>query len=132
VRPPRLPLGDAYAGVCRANPAEPRQPSESCQAEFCNRGYARGVCECFPSNATCDAVRFSITGDEAGVIRLVYVLERDHAPVGLGVLEYGRASDDLRSPPSSGDERRELLAGQARAFLRSYLRRAEASEHPEP
>ena len=38
--PPRLPLGDAWAGECTAGCGE--QPVESTQREVCNCGYARG------------------------------------------------------------------------------------------
>ncbi len=112
----RTPLGAFFAGVCRARPDRTLEPPERRQRELCNRGYAKGECDCFPADAPADAVRFSITGAEDGCIRFVYVLERDHAPVEHGALEY---RGDL-----AGAEGREVLAAQARAFVASYRRRA--------
>jgi hypothetical protein len=97
-------LGAAYSGVCRSR-AEPLVPSEEHQREFCNCGYARGLCSDFPAEAAADAVRFSAAG-EAG--KLVYVFEKDHAPLRHGVLELA----------STGGEDA-LLILQARAFMRS-------------
>lgn len=110
-----MPLGDTYTGVCHARPGDPIDPPGACQREFCNRGYARGQCECFPPDATADAIRFSITGEEDGRVRLVYVMEKDHKPVEHGPLEF---TETLR-----GAEGREILAAQAGAFLESYRRR---------
>jgi hypothetical protein len=95
--PPRLPLGHAWAGVCVAPGFASHEPEETEQREICNTGYARGRCGRFPSNAEADAVRFS--ADQDG--RLVYILEKNHAPV-----RHGRVSDLLESP----------LLEQARAF----------------
>jgi hypothetical protein len=95
---PRLPLGGAWAGECTIDGTP--EPSELVQRDLCNSGYARGRCEHFPANAPADAVRFSLTA--AG--RLIYILEKDHAP-----LEHGEIDpvSDLREP----------LASQARAFI---------------
>jgi hypothetical protein len=73
--------------------------------DLCNTGYARGRCDRFPAGAFADAVRFSRTADG----RLIYILEKDHAPV-----EHGEM-DAARDP-------REPLASQARAFLASSPR----------
>jgi hypothetical protein len=104
-RPPRYPLGDAYTGVCRARPDAAFEPPKERQEAVCNFGYAHGQCDCFPSGGSPDAVRFSILADEGERITVLYVLEKDYAPV-----EHGA--------PSQG-----LVAIQARAFLSSYLRR---------
>jgi hypothetical protein len=118
VRPPRLPLGDSYAGACHAHPAEIAEPPEARQRELCNCGYARGRCERFPGDSAADAVRFSVSGDQGGLIRLVYIVEKDHVPAEHGTLEYTIAETHLGGPRIS-----ELLAAQARAFLESYLGR---------
>lgn len=102
---PRLPLGEAYAGFCRA-PGASEAASEAHQRELCNHGYARGVCDHFPSSCRADAVRFSVTCEEP--LRLVYILEKDYAP-----LEHGEADASLLLPD-------EILAAQARAFLSNY------------
>jgi hypothetical protein len=115
VSPPRLPLGDPYAGECQADPAAPHQPPESHQRERCNCGYARGHCSHFPPAAPTDAVRFSILSDSGARIELIYVLEKDHAPVQHGRLVYIAAEDRWEDPPVG-----ELLARQAQAFLESH------------
>lgn len=104
---PRLPLGDAYSGLCHAA-GNPHAPPEEHQRELCNRGYARGVCAHFPASSLADAVRFSVTREQP--LRLVYILEKDHSP-----LEYGEL--DAAAPA-----RNEILAAQARAFAASYRR----------
>jgi hypothetical protein len=91
---PRLPLGEAWSGRCHAG----GEPTGEEQFELCNHGYARGQCPSFPSSCLADAVRFSVTREEP--LRLIYILEKDHAP-----LEHGEL------PPN------EILAAQARAFL---------------
>jgi hypothetical protein len=73
------------------------EPEETEQREICNTGYARGRCDRFPTDAEADAVRFSSNRDGT----LVYILEKDHAPV-----RHGRVNDLLE---------RHLLE-QARAF----------------
>ena len=102
---PRLPLGETYAGVCHACVTEKKDPAE---LDLCNHGYARAECQHFPADRKADAVRFSITQEEP--LRLVYILEKDHAPLEYGVIEAAR---EAPGP---------VLAAQARAFLASYAR----------
>lgn len=109
VHAPRLPLGDPYRGTCQANPAEPFDPPESEQRELCNCGYARGRCGRIPSDAP-DAIRFSITHDASDRVHLIWVIEKDHAPVEFGTLASVEESLSIAPP---------LLGAQARAFLRS-------------
>ena len=97
-------MGEAWSGVCRAG----GEPSAEQQFELCNRGYARGRCESFPNSCLADAVRFSITCEEP--LRLIYILEKNHAP-----LEHG----ELDTPIQATNE---TLAVQARAFLSSHAR----------
>jgi hypothetical protein len=115
VRPPRLPLGDPWGGTCHARADDIVEPPDLRQRELCNCGYARTRCDRFPGGEAADAMRFSITGDSGGVIRMVYIVEKDHAPASHGVLEF----------PASGEITgvSYLLAEQAKAFLRSYLHR---------
>ena len=115
VRPPRLPLGDPWGGTCHARADDIFEPPEIQQRELCNCGYARTRCDRFPGGEAADAMRFSITSDTGGVIRMVYIVEKDHAPTSHGVLEF------LESGEVSGVS--DLLAQQARAFLESYLQR---------
>jgi len=115
---PRLPLGDAYRGVCQAQPKEPFTPAESDQRDLCNCGYARERCGRLPLNAP-DAVRFSVIGDAGGRTRIVWVIETDHSPVEFGTLDYADGSISATTP---------LLAAQATAFVRGYLARATKQE----
>jgi hypothetical protein len=91
--PARSPLGALYRGLCQAAPDY--SPSQDEMYDFCNFGYARGSCRQFPVEAEADAVRFTMHREQ-----LLFILERDHAPV-----RHGRASD------ASG-----VLAIQAAAF----------------
>ena len=112
---PRLPLGAAFAGVCRTRPDEFHQLPKWHQEELCNCGYANGVCDRFPKDAAADAVRFSVTADGPGRIRIVYILEKDHAPVEFDTLEFSDPKT-LLTPLAN-----QVLARQAEAFLGSYL-----------
>jgi hypothetical protein len=119
---PRLPLGDPYFGFCQRPSAESFAPTEEHQRELCNRGYARGLCEHFPLSSAADAVRFSVTGDNGGCLRVVYVFEKDHAPLSHGVLDF-----PVSQSTGTLDE---LLLRQARAFVESYLKFVEDSKIP--
>ena len=114
----RLPLGDGFAGRCCAEPASEAVPSQDALEQHCNLGYARGRCDRFPGGAGADAVRFTVSGHENGIIRIYYVLERDHRPYEHGPLEYDATRRALVEPPASP-----LLARQAETFVESYLRR---------
>ena len=101
---PRLPLVDAWGGVCTA--AYDWTPPEATQREVCNCGYARGRCDRFPgagvADGAADAVRFSLRNE-----RLIYILEKDHVPIEHGEIDY---LSDSREP----------LASQSRAFMESW------------
>jgi hypothetical protein len=118
VRPPRFPLGDPFGGACHAQPADVIEPPEARQREVCNCGYARGRCDRFPAGNAADAVRFSVTGDGADRLLVVYVVEKNHAPAEYGTLEYEIGDARLNGAPIS-----EVLVQQARAFVESYLNR---------
>jgi hypothetical protein len=107
IHAPRLPLGDPYRGICQARPAEPFEPPESSLHDLCNCGYARSRCDRFPQDS----------------VRLVYILEKSHAPVEHGTLRYATLqSRFVDAPPTS------ILGAQAQAFLESHLdRRAGAA-----
>ena len=119
VHPPRLPLGDPHAGACHAGPALPHEPPEAHQRELCNYGYARYRCSHFPDDAAADAVRFSIASEAGGRLELIYVIEKDHAPV-----EHGRLIRLIEEGRWESLHTSELLARQAQAFVESHLRRA--------
>src|SRR5262245_44008594 len=103
--PPRMSLAEEWAGECCAAQSATAEVPDRVRQDLCNSGYARGQCERFPGDSQADAVRFSLVSEA----QLVYVLEKDHAPVEYGQIDIGR---DPREP----------LVSQARAFLESYRR----------
>ena len=114
---PRLPLGDAYSGECRAV-AVAFQPGEERLRETCNLGYGRLCCERFPEAAASDAVRFHVASDTGDLIRIQYVFEKGFWPQEHGIVEFSAASREL-----SGAASDTILSRQAAAFAESYLRR---------
>lgn len=113
--PPRLPLGDAYAGECRAG-ADAFQPDEVHARQVCNTGYGRGACHRFPQAASSDAVRFHVAEDSAALIRIQYVFERECWPTNDGWLDCPANSGVIHGTDDA------ILRSQAAAFLQSYLR----------
>ena len=113
-----LPLGDRWAGICRAVPDLPWQPDEAMLQRLCNLGYARGSCARFPSGDGPDAVRFTVSRDQGDSLRIYYVLERDHHPYAHGPLEYSVAAGAFLNPLAG-----ETMSRQAEAYVESYLRR---------
>ena len=113
--PPRLPLGDAYAGECRAEANAP-QPEEAQVRQLCNNGYGRGCCERFPRDASADAVRCHIAQDSGEFIRIQYVLEKGCWPIENGQLECCTASGEIQGSQDA------TLRRQVLAFVESYLR----------
>jgi hypothetical protein len=116
-----LPLGDVWSGICRAIPDQPWQPGDDRLPILCNLGYARGNCDRFPAAEGPDAVRFTISQDQGSIVRVYYVVERDHHPVAHGPLEYSRALSGF-SNSTAGQE----ITRQAEAYVASYLRRKDA------
>jgi hypothetical protein len=120
-RDPMLPLGDAWAGVCRSVPEGPSSPDDAAIRPLCNLGYARGKCSRFPAGDGPDAVRFAITGDYGAGLRISYVVERDHHPFAHGRLDYSIATGAFAERPAG-----ETLERQAQAYAESYRRRKTA------
>ncbi len=114
--PPRLPLGDAFSGVCRA-PGSIVQPDENRMREVCNAGTGHYGCEQFPPDAAADAIRFHIASDAGTLVQLQYVFEKDCWPTEHGTLEYDAERGILSLAADS------VLGAQAKAFVESYLRR---------
>ena len=113
-----LPLGDSWAGICRAIPEHPLPPDDAILRPLCNLGYARGNCARFPAGDGPDAVRFTISRDEDAAIRISYVMERDHHPFAQGRLEYSTVTGGC-----AGGAGGEILERQAQAYAESYRRR---------
>jgi hypothetical protein len=105
----RAPLGGTYHGECdlAQGAEEPR---------LCNFGYARGLCSHFPEGSAADAVRFSVAGNANGEVRLVWILEKDHAPLDHGVVEYHESTGEFVEGLGGA------LGVQAKVFLENYLR----------
>jgi len=121
---PPMPLGDAWSGVCRAVPGSEWRPAPLIVHQFCNFGYARGKCARIPQDAP-DAVRFSVSNDRDGFIRIYWVVEKNHLPFAHGPLEYSRAIAAFTRPHPDA-----CIAQQAEAYVRGYLRRKEETVHP--
>jgi hypothetical protein len=83
---------------------------------FCNFGYGRNLCPRFPEYSPFDAVRFSVTQDDAEGLRIVFVLERDHSPLRHGVVQY-------RDGCLAGELPDECAERQAEVFAGAYARR---------
>jgi hypothetical protein len=116
-----MPLGEAYSGVCRARADEFHVPSETHLRDICNCGYARGVCDRFPSGDAEDAVRFSAAQPENGRLTLIYLFEKDHAPVRHGVLEFSIEQNAFIDAQADAQADAVLLR-QARAFAEHFLK----------
>jgi hypothetical protein len=117
-----LPLGDAWAGLCRAGAGPAWQPDQAVLDPLCMLGYARSLCHRFPhDDPGADAVRFAISRDDGVSLQLYYVLERDHHPFAHGPLEYSLTARRFLQTPSG-----EILSRQAEAYVQSYLRRKTA------
>ena len=121
---PRLPLGDAYSGLCRVDPMRDWRPDEALLRDCCNLGYARGRCPRFPDEPGPDATRFSVTSDQDGALSVFYVSERNHTAHEHGTLEYSVGAGKFLS-----DCPNQLLHKQAQAYVESYLRRKHQPEH---
>lgn len=110
---PRLPLGDPYAGECRAG-ACPTSPDHATLRAFCNVGYGRGECTRFPQSGEADAVRFHVLEQQGGLLRIQFVFEKACWPLRDGVVEYANGLGSGADP---------ILDRQAAVFAQSYLRR---------
>ena len=64
-----------------------------------------------------DAVRFSVTASSGGILNLVWILEKDHAPLDHGFFEYRESASEFVEMPEG------VLGEQARAFVENYLAR---------
>jgi len=104
----RAPLGAIFEGEC--------ERGGTGEARFCNFGYARGLCAEFPDGSMADAVRFSVIGTTQGIVRMIWILEKDHAPIEHGFLEYAESTRGFVAEPAG------VLAIQARVFIENYLR----------
>ena len=124
-----LPLGDCWMGICRAGVRSPAEPDATLLHTLCHFGYARGRCPHFPmDDPGPDAVRFAITRAAGPALDLCFVLERDHHPFAHGSLSYSLAAGCFLSS-AEGAAPPEMVARQAEAYVKSYLRRQPEASH---
>ena len=116
---PPGPLGDFWSGICRAQPEREWLPDAATAERLCNFGYASEKCPRFPADGA-DAVRFSISRDQDGMIGIYWVVEKNHLPFAHGPLEYSREAARFTLPHTDA-----RVAQQAQAYVSSYLRRKE-------
>lgn len=117
LKPPRAPLGEPCRGICTAE-GSGFEPGIPALREMCNFGYARGRCARFPAAAECDAVRFSVSSDRESRVNLIFILEKDYAPLRHGAVEYDVRGGRFLTEIEDGS-----LRAQAQRFLDSYLKR---------
>jgi len=117
-KPPRVSLGDPYAGLCCVDPLREWRPDDATLRDFCNRGYPRQGCPRFPAGEGPDMVRFSVISDRDGVIKIYYVVEKNGSPMEHGEIEYLEDSRRFRANFAGG-----MLERQAQAYAESYVRR---------
>lgn len=110
LRQGRFPLGAAHKGLCLAAPGEPFEPGDNILRSFCNFGYGRHSCPRFPVSSDADAVRFSFISRPGEATRLVFVFEREFAPVRHGALLESNTAEQTEA----------CLARQAEVFAANY------------
>lgn len=119
---PRLPLGDAWKGLCTAHNNEP--PTPEMLKTWCNFGYAK-ACPWLPARRHADKVSFSIARDKEDIILIYYVMEVDHTPGEHGTLQYDAQQERwLKTHPDARVQR------QAECYLASYRKRKETPVRP--
>jgi hypothetical protein len=95
--PQRLPLGAGWTGTCTAPGHEGARPSDEELKSCCNLGYAK-ACSRLPAARHADAVRFALGEESDGVLRVLFVCERDYLPASHGELRYETASASWLQP----------------------------------
>ena len=95
--PQRLPLGAGWAGTCAAPCHEGERPSDEELKSGCNLGYAK-TCGRLPAERHADAVRFALGEERDGILRVLFVCERDNLPADHGELLYQTATASWLQP----------------------------------
>ncbi len=113
----RMPLLEEYDGKCHAA-AEPLAAPAELRFQCCNHGYSRGVCSSFPAAETRSSIRFDILRSDAEALEVLYLEERECAPLRWQTVRYALSTETLQP------ELQDICArAQVLAFCRSYLRR---------
>ena len=113
----RMPLLEEYEGKCHAS-AEPFRASAELRFQCCNHGYSRGTCASFPAAEARSCVRFDILRSDTAALEILYLEERNHAPVRWRTIRYVLSTEILEPDLTDVCARAQVLA-----FCRSYLRR---------
>jgi hypothetical protein len=87
--PQRLPLAAGWAGTCTAAGHNGIRPTEDELKTGCNLGYARN-CSRIPPDRHADAVRFILGEERDGILRVLFVYEREFLPAGHGELLFDK------------------------------------------
>jgi hypothetical protein len=107
----RLPLIQEYQGRC-AN----RERDIEVNDRGCNQGYAKGMCDFFPSEQKNQANRYSLVSRGDGSLTLLYINEEEYSPAVSRTLHFSIAGNRLLE-----EDLDVCIAAQALAFCRSYL-----------
>ncbi len=113
----RLPLLDEYDGVCHATNS-PFPVPRDLRFRCCNHGYPVGTCGFFPSTESRSCIRFDIIACTEEAVELLFIAERDHAPVDWRRLRFLRSTEQVQPALSDSAARAQVVS-----FCRSYLRR---------
>jgi len=120
---PRMPLGEAHVGTCKASAGNDYTPTVEELKSLCNPGYPMS-CPRFPKGSPVQSARFAVIRDDnVGPIGVAYVLEHEHAPYEHGTLEYDTKQGAFLPP-----HKNPTIDAQATAYVKVYLR--EKSEAP--
>jgi hypothetical protein len=111
----KLPLGDGFAGECRAPGCAGRKPGDEELKESCNLGYAI-ACAHLPKERAADAVHFAANGEE--IVKVNYVMVKDQAPGEHGMLEFDTSANKWRVEHSDANIQR-----MAECYVESWLKR---------
>ncbi len=87
--PQRLPLGAGWSGTCTAPGHNGAPPTAEELTSGCNLGYAKS-CSRLPADRHADAVRFALGEERDGVLRVLFICEREYLPASFGELLYDR------------------------------------------
>lgn len=112
-----MPLLEEYEGKCHAT-AEPFASPSDLRFQCCNHGYSRGVCASFPAAETRSSVRFDLLRSDTEALEILYLEERDYAPLRWHTVRYVLGTETLEPELNDVCARAQVLA-----FCRSYLRR---------
>lgn len=116
----RLPLIDAYEGMCTAQP-DGYVPGGETLLKRCNHGYSNTSCSRYPAGEELSCLRYSILKRTADSLEVICIEEAAHEPRRWHVFEYLLQAADLRGVVPT-----ECMRAQAIAFCQAYVRRLQS------